>query len=31
VGFTEASIRLEEDELGAILARFESLAWDVVT
>jgi class 3 adenylate cyclase/SAM-dependent methyltransferase len=31
VGFTEASARLEEDELGAILARFESLAWDVVT
>ena len=31
VGFTEASTRLDEDDLGAILARFESLAWDVVT
>ena len=31
VGFTEATTRLEEDELGAVLARFESLSWDVVT
>jgi class 3 adenylate cyclase len=31
VGFTEASTRLGENELGAILARFESLAWDIVT
>ena len=31
MGFTEASTRLNEDELSAVLARFESLAWDVVT
>lgn len=30
-GFTETAGRLPEDELGRMLARFESLVWDVVT
>src|SRR5436190_318737 len=30
-GFTEAAGRLREDELGELLARFESLVWDEVT
>ena len=30
-GFTETAGRLPEEELGEMLARFESLAWDVVT
>jgi adenylate cyclase len=30
-GFTETAGRLQEEELGEMLARFESLVWDVVT
>jgi adenylate cyclase len=30
-GFTETAQRLPEEELGQMLARFESLTWDVVT
>lgn len=30
-GFTETAGRLREEELGEMLARFESLVWDVVT